>query len=72
MASGEGIGCAESIRGDIWHWLRVDHGQIVAGFPRDPGWALWPLAEAALNAVRIEDVPLIRRSFGLPGSGVDL
>ena len=32
----------------IWHWLRLDHGQIAAAFPSDPGWALWPLAEAAI------------------------
>ena len=43
--SGEGIGCAESLRGAVWHWLRLDHGQIAAAFPCDPGWALWPLAE---------------------------
>ena len=36
--SGEGIACAELIRGDVWHWLRLDHGQIAAVFPRDrPG-----------------------------------
>ena len=44
QVSGEGIGCAELTRGDVWHWLRIDHGQIAAAFPRDPGWALWPLA----------------------------
>jgi Ni,Fe-hydrogenase III large subunit len=72
QASGEGIACAESIRGDVWHWLRIDHGQIAAAFPRDPGWALWPLAEAVLRDAMAEDAALIETSFTLPGSGVDL
>ncbi|HEY4043425.1 MAG TPA: hypothetical protein VGM32_16475 [Rhodopila sp.] len=70
--SGEGIGCAESIRGDIWHWLRLDHGQIAAAFPRDPGWALWPLAEHVLGHSAADDINLIRASFALPASGPDL
>jgi Ni,Fe-hydrogenase III large subunit len=72
QVSGEGIGCAESIRGDIWHWLRLDHGQIAAIFARDPGWALWPVAERVLANADAEDVDLIRASFGLPASGMDL
>ena len=72
MSSGEGIGCAESIHGDVWHWLRLDHGQIAAVFPRDPGWALWPLAETVLTGAPVEDVALVRCSLGLPVSGMDL
>lgn len=72
MLSGEGIGCAEAARGDVWHWLRLDHGQIAAAFPRDPGWALWPLAERAMQGAALEDVPAIQRSFGLTASGADL
>jgi Ni,Fe-hydrogenase III large subunit len=72
QTSGEGIGYAESARGDVWHWLRLDHGQIAAAFPRDPGWALWPLAERAVAGGAVEDVALIRASFGLPASGMDL
>jgi Ni,Fe-hydrogenase III large subunit len=70
--SGEGIGCAESIRGDVWHWLQIDHGQIAAAFPRDPGWALWPLACHALENAMADDVEIIRASFALPASGMDL
>lgn len=70
--SGEGIGCAESVRGDVWHWLRIDHGQIAAAFPRDPGWALWPLAETAIAGCRAEEVDVILHSFGLAASPVDL
>ena len=70
--SGEGIGCAESLRGAVWHWLRLDHGQIAAAFPCDLGWALWPLAEAAIAGGPVEDVEMIRLSCGLPVSGLDL
>lgn len=70
--SGEGIGCAESVRGDVWHWLRLDHGQIAAVFPRDPGWVLWPLAETAIAGRRTEEVDVILHSFGVAASGVDL
>jgi Ni,Fe-hydrogenase III large subunit len=72
QVSGEGIGCAESIRGDVWHWLRLDHGQIASVFPRDPGWALWPLAERVLENASPDDVSLIRTSLALPASGMDL
>lgn len=72
QVSGEGIGCAESVRGDVWHWLRLDHGQIAAVFPRDPGWALWPLAERVLENAAAEDIDLIRASLALPASGMDL
>ncbi len=70
--SGEGLGCAESGRGDIWHWIRLDHGQIAAVFPRDPGWAAWPLAEVALVGAAPEDIALTRCSLGLSSAGADL
>lgn len=72
QVSGEGIGCAESIRGDVWHWVRLDHGQIAAVFIRDAGWALWPLAERVLENAMADDAGLIRASFALPASGMDL
>ena len=70
--SGEGIGWAPSARGDIWHWLRLDHGQIAAVFPRDPGWDVWPLVETVLPEQEAADAALICASFGLPVSGMDL
>jgi Ni,Fe-hydrogenase III large subunit len=72
LTSGEGIACAESIRGDVWHWLRLDHGQIAAAFVRDPGWALWPFAERVLETALATEAPLIRLAFALPASGMDL
>jgi Ni,Fe-hydrogenase III large subunit len=71
-ASGEGIGVAETFRGDAWHWLRLDHGAIAAAFARDPSWAHWPLLEAAVRDTVIADFPLCNRSFNAAYSGVDL
>jgi Ni,Fe-hydrogenase III large subunit len=71
-ATGEGIGWAEGFRGDIWHWLRVDGGQISAVFMRDPSWLQWPLLEAAVAGNPVADFPLCNKSFNCSYSGVDL
>jgi Ni,Fe-hydrogenase III large subunit len=70
--SGEGVGFAESARGDVWHWLRLDHGQIASVFMRDPGWAHWPLFEAIGPSGQMADLPLTQASFDLACSGMDL
>ena len=70
--SGEGVGFAEGYHGDIWYWLRLDHGQIASMFPRDPAWAHWPLLELAAKGAQASDLPLIQASLGLASSGVDL
>ena len=70
--AGEGIGWAEGGRGDVWHWLRLDGGQITAGFAHDPGWLLWPALEAACTGIAVIDVPLCIASFGATVSGMDL
>lgn len=71
-ASGEGIGWAEALRGDAWHWLRLDHGQIATAFVCDPCWPLWALLERAAVGTSLGDVPLLQASLGLNSSGVDL
>ena len=72
LGSGEGIGWAEGFRGDIWHWLRLDSGQIAAVFMRDPSWLQWPLLEAAVHDNIVGDFPLCHKSFNCSCSGVDL
>lgn len=71
-ASGEGLNGASSQRGTVWHWLRLDHGQIAACFPCDPGWLLWPLAETAMVGESVEEASMICLSFGLPCAALDL
>jgi Ni,Fe-hydrogenase III large subunit len=72
MASGEGVGCAEGFRGDIWHWLRLEGGLITAAFMADPSWRQWPLLEAAIQGNIVADFPLCNKSFNCSYSGVDL
>jgi Ni,Fe-hydrogenase III large subunit len=72
VGSGEGIGVAEAPGGDAWHWLRLDGGLVASVFPRDPGWALWPLLEAACAGAALGDVGLIAASFAPSVSAVDL
>jgi len=70
--SGEGIGWAEGGRGDVWHWMRIEDGQIMASFARDPGWLAWPALEAAAAGIALADLPLLAASFGATVSGMDL
>ncbi len=70
--SGEGIGHAAGPRGEIWHWLRLDHGQIASAFLCDPGWAKWPALEAALAGATLDDVSSMLAAADLSSSGVDL
>jgi Ni,Fe-hydrogenase III large subunit len=72
LASGEGIGCAEGFRGDIWHWLRLESGLITTAFMCDPSWRQWPLLEAAVEGNIVADFPLCNKSFNCSYSGVDL
>lgn len=69
---GEGLGVAESARGDAWHWLRVEGGTVAAAFAADPGWRHWPLLDDAAQGYDAADVPLVLDSFGASWSGVDL
>ena len=72
VGSGEGIGVAESFRGDAWHFVRLDGGLIAANFMRDPSWAHWPLLEAAVEDNIVADFPLCNKSVNGSYSGVDL
>ncbi len=71
-SGGEGLGVAESPRGAVWHWLRLDGGMIAAAFAADPGWRLLPLAELALADGGVGDMDLILGSFAVSASAVDL
>ena len=72
VASGEAVGFADGPHGDIWHWLRLDHGQIATVFLCDPAWQLWPALEASMAGAQIDDLPVVLASLGLTSSGMDL
>ena len=73
MASGEGLGIAESFRGDILVWLRLGgDGRVERCHLRDPSWFQWPLLEAAIEGNIIADFPLCNKSFNCSYAGHDL
>lgn len=71
-ASGEGLGHAPGPAGDIWHWLRLDHGQIAGVFLCDPGWARWSRLQTAMAGAPLDHLSWTQASLGLSSSGVDL
>jgi Ni,Fe-hydrogenase III large subunit/Ni,Fe-hydrogenase III component G len=71
-ASGEGLGFAESFRGDVLVWLRLERGRIARCHLRDPSWLQWPLLEAAIEGNIVADFPLCNKSFNCSYSGHDL
>ncbi|MBU6419400.1 MAG: nickel-dependent hydrogenase large subunit [Proteobacteria bacterium] len=71
-ASGMGLGVAESFRGPVWHWLKIDNGQIQDAFVADASTLHWPLLEYAATTAILADFPLINKSINGSYSGVDL
>jgi Ni,Fe-hydrogenase III large subunit len=70
--SGSGLGVAESFRGPVWYWLRLESGIIADVFIADPSTLHWPLLEhAAANGI-LADFPLINKSINASYSAVDL
>jgi len=70
--SGQGLGVAESFRGPVWHWLRIESGSIADVFVADPSTLHWPLLEHAATTAILADFPLINKSINGSYSGVDL
>jgi Ni,Fe-hydrogenase III large subunit/Ni,Fe-hydrogenase III component G len=68
----EGLGLAESFRGDVLAWVRIDGGTIARCHLRDPSWFQWPLLEAAIEGNIVADFPLCNKSFNCSYSGHDL
>jgi len=69
---GEGLGLAESFRGDVFAWVRLDGARIACCHLRDPSWFQWPLLEAAIEGNIVADFPLCNKSFNCSYSGHDL
>ncbi|NNM56804.1 MAG: hydrogenase expression protein HypE, partial [Acidocella sp.] len=70
--SGSGLGVAESFRGPVWHWLRIEAGAISDVFAADASTLQWPLVEFAAATGILADFPLINKSINASYSGVDL
>lgn len=72
QADGMGLGVAESFRGPVWYWLRLEAGLIADVFIADPSTLHWPLLEYAATTSILADFPLINKSINASYSGVDL
>jgi len=70
--SGEGLGFAESFRGEVLVWVRLAAGRIARCRLRDPSWLQWPLLEAAIEGNIVADFPLCNKSFNCSYAGHDL
>jgi Ni,Fe-hydrogenase III large subunit len=68
----EGLGLAESFRGDVLAWVRLGGNRIARCHLRDPSWFQWPLLEAAVEGNIVADFPLCNKSFNCSYSGHDL
>ncbi len=71
-AGGEGLAFAESFRGDVLVWIRIDGGRVSRCHLRDPSWFQWPLLEAAIEGNIVADFPLCNKSFNCSYSWHDL
>ncbi len=71
-SAGEGLGFAESFRGDVLVSLRIEGERIMRCHLRDPSWFQWPLVEAAIESNIVADFPLCNKSFNCSYSGHDL
>ncbi len=71
-ASAEGLAVAESPRGAVWHWLRLDGGLIASVFAADPELAAVAGAGSRVRRRQLDELPLIDRSFACARSGMDL
>jgi Ni,Fe-hydrogenase III large subunit len=71
--AGEGMALAESFRGDVLAWVRLEaDGRVARAHARDPSWFQWPLLEAAIEGNIVADFPLCNKSFNCSYSGHDL
>lgn len=69
--TGMGVGVAESFRGPVWHWLKIENGQIQDAFIADASAAHWKLMEHAAMTVTLADFPLLESSINPSVAGVD-
>ncbi len=69
----EGAAFAESFRGDVFVWVRIEaDGRVGRCHLRDPSWFQWPLLEAVIENNIVADFPLCNKSFNCSYSGHDL
>ncbi|OGR80110.1 MAG: hypothetical protein A3I11_04890 [Elusimicrobia bacterium RIFCSPLOWO2_02_FULL_39_32] len=72
LPEGSALGWAESARGEIFHWLRIDRdGKIDRLKIKSPSFSNWRILPWAVQGNIVPDFPLINKSFNLSYSGND-
>ena len=72
VETGMGLGVAESFRGPVWYWLKIDNGHIQDAFVADASTVHWKLLEYAATSSDLVDFPLLERSIAASAAGVDV
>lgn len=66
-----GVGVAESFRGPVWYWLKIEAEQIQEIFMVDASASLWPVLEHIASASELAAFPLLERSLNPSRAGTD-
>lgn len=69
---GEGIGVCEGVQGDLWYYVKVEAGIIKDIFIRDSAANQAYVLQSILEGELWENHSIIRSSFGILSTGVDL
>jgi len=72
LKDGEAFGYAESNRGNIVDFVKIEGGKIVRFKPRDPSFMNWQTIQFAALGDVIGDFPLTNKSLNLSYAGNDL
>ena len=72
IKDGEAFGYAESNRGNIIHFVKIENKKIVRFKPRDPSFMNWQSIQFAILGDVIGDFPLVNKSLNLSYAGNDL
>ena len=72
LNDGEAFGYAESNRGNIVDFVKIEGGKVVRFKPRDPSFMNWQAIQFAVLGDVIGDFPLTNKSLNLSYAGNDL
>lgn len=68
---GMGLGMAESMRGRVYHWVRLSGGQVGGVAMIDPSARLIPMLETQAMGMDLDDFALISACYALSASAID-
>ena len=72
IKDGEEFGYAQSNRGNIVHFVKIEDKKVVRFKPRDPSFMNWQSIQFAVLGDVIGDFPLVNKSLNLSYAGNDL